>query len=55
MKVILDEVCERESSNLKQSDVINSNGGYPIYGAAGYIGNVDFYELALEIETYLGV
>ena len=43
MKVILDEVCERESSNLKQSDVINSNGGYPIYGAAGYIGNVDFY------------
>ena len=43
MKVILDEVCERESSNLKQSDVINNNGDYPIYGAAGYIGNVDFY------------
>lgn len=33
----------RGSSNLKQSDVIDKTGEYPIYGAAGYIGNVDFY------------
>ena len=43
MKVKLDDVCERGSSNLKQSDVIDKEGDYPIYGAAGYIGNVEFY------------
>ena len=43
MRVKLEDVCVRGSSNLKQSDVIDKNGEYPIYGAAGYIGNVDFY------------
>ena len=43
MRVLLEDVCERDSSNLKQSDVINCTGNYPIYGAGGYIGNVDFY------------
>ena len=43
MKVRLEDVCERGSSNLKQSDVIDKSGDYPIYGASGYIGNVDFY------------
>lgn len=43
MRVELGEVCERSSSNLKQSDVSKMNGKYPIYGASGYIGNVDFY------------
>ncbi len=43
MKVKLEDVCERGSSNLKQSDVVDKTGDYPIYGAAGYIGNVDFY------------
>ena len=43
MRVTLGDVCEKEASNLKQSDVVNMTGEYPIYGAAGYIGNVDFY------------
>ena len=43
MKVKLEEVCVRGASNLKQSDVIGQTGDYPIYGAAGYIGNVNFY------------
>lgn len=43
MKVKLGDVCERGTSNLKQSDVVGINGVYPIYGASGYIGNVDFY------------
>ena len=43
MKVKLEDVCERGSSNLKQSDVVDKQGDYPIYGASGYIGNVDFY------------
>lgn len=43
MRVKLEDVCVRGSSSLKQSDVIDKTGKYPIYGAAGYIGNVDFY------------
>ena len=43
MRVKLEDVCERGSSNLKQSDIIDASGDYPIYGASGYIGNVDFY------------
>ena len=43
MKVKLEDVCERGSSNLKQSDIVDASGDYPIYGASGYISNVDFY------------
>ena len=43
MRVKLEDVCERGSSNLKQTDVCEMRGDYPIYGASGYIGNVDFY------------
>ncbi len=42
-RIKLEDVCERGSSNLRQSDVEGRTGDYPIYGAAGYIGNVDFY------------
>ena len=43
MKVKLGDICERGSSNIKQSDIPNMSGEYPIYGAAGHIGNADFY------------
>ncbi len=43
MIVKLEDVCERDSSSIKQSDVLGKSGNYPIYGAAGFIGNVDFY------------
>lgn len=43
MKVKLEDVCECGSSNLRQSDAAGKSGDYPIYGASGYIGNVDFY------------
>ena len=43
MRVKLEDVCERGSSNLKQSDVVELKGDYPVYGASGCIGNVDFY------------
>ena len=43
MRVKLGDVCERGSSNLRQSDIEGKTGDYPIFGAAGYIGNVDFY------------
>ena len=44
MRVKLCDVCEKASSNLRQSDVEGKTGQYPVYGAAGYIGNVDFYQ-----------
>ena len=47
MKVKLEDVCERGSSNLKQSDVEGKNGDYAVYGASGYIGSVDFYHQEL--------
>ncbi len=43
MKVKLKDVCDRGSSNLKQSDIAKMSGDYPIYGASGYIGNADFF------------
>ena len=44
MKVKLADVCTCESSNLKQSDVINISGKYPVYGATGKIGYIDTYK-----------
>lgn len=52
MRVTLEDVCEKGASNLKQSDVVSMTGEYPIYGAAGYIGNVDFY---LQEKPYVAV
>ena len=40
----LADVCACESSNLKQSDVINISGKYPVYGATGKIGYIDTYK-----------
>ncbi len=47
MRAKLEDVCARSSSNLRQSDVEGKSGDYPIYGASGYIGNVDFYHQGL--------
>ena len=44
MRVRLEDVCEKESSKLKQSDVIDQSGSYPVYGASGYLGNIDTYQ-----------
>lgn len=44
IKVKLGDVCEKASSNIAQKDLDNSYGSYPIYGASGFIKNVDFYK-----------
>mgnify|MGYP000877081046 CR=1 FL=1 len=41
--VRLEDVCNSASSNIAQKDLENSKGCYPIYGASGFIKNVDFY------------
>ena len=52
VRVKFEDVCERGTSNLKMSDVTDLSGNYPIYGAAGYIGNVDFYH---QINPYVAI
>lgn len=41
--VTLGEVCSKGSSNIAQKDIEQNNGSYGIYGASGYIKDVDFY------------
>ncbi len=41
--VTLGDVCIKGSSNIAQKDIENNNGIYAIYGASGYIKNVNFY------------
>ena len=43
MRVKLKDVCEKGTSNLKQSDILCLGGEYPVYGASGYLGNIDSY------------
>lgn len=43
MRAKLEDVCECGASNLKLSEVVDMSGNYPVYGAAGYIGDIDFY------------
>ena len=44
MIVRLEDVCFAESSSLKQSDLIKVKDGYPVYGASGFIANIDKYQ-----------
>lgn len=46
------ECCTKVSSNIKQSDLTLCNGKYPIYGASGFIKNVDFY---MQSKPYIAV
>ena len=39
----LSDVCTKGTSNIAQKDLDSRNGCYPIYGASGFIKNVDFY------------
>ena len=39
----LSDVCIKGTSNIAQKDLEFRNGCYPIYGASGFIKNVDFY------------
>ncbi|WP_337195382.1 restriction endonuclease subunit S [Campylobacter sp. B0100352/1] len=39
----LEEVCKNSSSNLALKDIKDKNGRYPVFGASGIVGYVDFY------------
>lgn len=40
----LGDVCKKATSNLAQKDLDGRSGEYPVYGASGFITNVDFYQ-----------
>ena len=42
--ITLGEVCFKASSSIAQKDLQGIDGDYPIYGASGFIKNVDFYQ-----------
>ena len=42
--VQLKTICIKGSSSIAQKDLENREGIYPIYGASGFIKNVDFYQ-----------
>ena len=46
-KLTLGDVCKKESSNITQKDIMECEGEYPIYGAGGFIKNVNFYQQEL--------
>lgn len=48
----LKDICEKGSSSVKQGDLKGVNGNYPIYGASGFIQNVDFFQQSQE---YIGI
>ena len=46
------DICDKASSNIAQKDLGTHNGDYPIYGASGFIKNVDFYH---QDKPYVGI
>lgn len=48
----LGEICEKLSSNISANTLSENDGEYKIYGAAGYLKNVDFYR---EEKPYISI
>ncbi|MBO5811567.1 MAG: restriction endonuclease subunit S [Bacteroidales bacterium] len=37
------DICEKASSNIAQNKIAEIDGDYPVYGASGFVQNVDFF------------
>jgi type I restriction enzyme S subunit len=48
----LGEVCTKQSSNISANSIQDNDGDYKIYGASGYLQNIDFYR---EEEAYISI
>ncbi|TXK73729.1 restriction endonuclease subunit S [Mesonia sp. K4-1] len=40
----LKDICIKESSNISANSLQEITGGYKVYGATGYLQNIDFYQ-----------
>lgn len=43
VKKSISEICDKASSIIAQNKIADIDGDYPVYGASGYVQNVDFY------------
>ncbi len=46
------EICDKASSNIVQNKIVDIDGDYPVFGASGYVQNIDFYHRDKE---YIGI
>lgn len=46
------DICDKASSNIVQNKISELDGDYPVYGASGYVQNVDFFH---RDSRYIGI
>ena len=46
------DICDKGSSNIQQNKIVGTSGEYPVYGASGYVQNIDFYH---QENPYIGI
>ena len=46
------DICDKATSNIAQNKLLGMSGDYPVFGASGYVQNVDFYH---RDKPYIGV
>ena len=46
------DICDKASSNIAQNKITELDGDYPVFGASGFVQNVDFYHRDTE---YIGI
>ncbi len=46
------DICDKASSNIAQNKITEIDGNYPVFGASGFVQNVDFYHRDTE---YIGI
>ncbi len=51
-KISLNQILKYTSSNLSLNNLKEKNGVYPLFGADGFVKNIDFYEMD---EEYVGI
>lgn len=51
-KLKIKDICTKGSSNIAQNKIEGLSGDYAVYGASGYVQNVDFYH---QEKPYIGI
>ena len=46
------DICNKASSNIAQNKIVELDGDYPVFGASGFVQNIDFYH---RDKRYIGV
>ena len=46
------DICDKASSNIAQNKITELDGDFPVYGASGYVQNIDFFH---RDSPYIGI